>query len=225
MTCLCRLCADFTRVRRGRSATRGRARAAPQIAARERDDDVAVAVRRRATATALVPDALVSPTPRSHTRAVTRPGPSTRTTCTFVRFGNRGCVSSSGPIRGRSSGSPTTTACGLPTSTGDHARGRRPRSCRRTLHVAQLLLDLAVRRPARDDLARRRRARASVSAAEPRGDDPRRVPGHLRGRAVRVPDHDVRPVVAARGHLDDAVGVTDLADARARGRARSSATR
>src|SRR5205823_10527537 len=45
-----------------------------------------------ATATALVPDDSVSPAPRSQTRAVTRPGPSTRTTWTFVRFGNRGCV-------------------------------------------------------------------------------------------------------------------------------------
>ena len=57
-----------------------------------------------------VPEALVSPTPRSHTRAVTRPGESTRATCTFVRCGKRGCVSSSGPMRANSSGSPTTTA-------------------------------------------------------------------------------------------------------------------
>ena len=47
---------------------------------------------------ALVPDALVSPTPRSHTRAVTCPGASMRATWTFVRFGKRGWVSSSGPI-------------------------------------------------------------------------------------------------------------------------------
>ncbi len=70
-----------------------------------------------ATATALEPDAVVSPTPRSQTRAVTSPGASTRATCTFVRCGKRGCVSRSGPTTGRSAGSPCTTACGLPTST------------------------------------------------------------------------------------------------------------
>ncbi len=57
-----------------------------------------------ATATALEPDAVVSPTPRSQTRAVTSPGASMRATCTFVRFGKRGCVSSSGPIVGSSRG-------------------------------------------------------------------------------------------------------------------------
>ena len=46
-----------------------------------------------------------------------RPGRRSRATWTFVRFGKRSCVSSSGPIRGSSSGSPITTACGLPTST------------------------------------------------------------------------------------------------------------
>ena len=75
-------------------------------------------VQAAATATALVPDEAVSPAPRSQTRAVTSPGPSIRATWTFVRSGNLGCVSSSGPIRPISSGSPTTTACGLPTSTG-----------------------------------------------------------------------------------------------------------
>ena len=47
-----------------------------------------------ATATALVPDDSVSPTPRSQTRAVTSPGASTRATWTFVRSGKRACVSS-----------------------------------------------------------------------------------------------------------------------------------
>ena len=40
-----------------------------------------------------------------------------RATCTFVRCGKRGCLSSNGPTTGRSAGSPATTACGLPTST------------------------------------------------------------------------------------------------------------
>ena len=39
----------------------------------------------------LVPDAAVSPTPRSHTRAVTSPGRSTSATWTFVRSAKRGC--------------------------------------------------------------------------------------------------------------------------------------
>ena len=89
-----------------------------QVAAREVHEHLAFAVRRRGDRDRARAGAVVSPTPRSQTRAVTSPGPSMRATCTFVRFGKRGCVSSSGPSRGRSSGSPTTTACGLPTSTG-----------------------------------------------------------------------------------------------------------
>ena len=47
-----------------------------------------------ATATALDPDALVSPAPRSQTATVTSCGPSTRTSWTFVRSGKRPFTSS-----------------------------------------------------------------------------------------------------------------------------------
>ena len=72
-----------------------------------------------ATATALEPEALVSPAPRSQTATVTSCGPSTRTSWTFVRSGKRSFVSSCGPRRSSSSrsGSARTTACGLPTDT------------------------------------------------------------------------------------------------------------
>src|SRR3954454_17367205 len=69
-----------------------------------------------ATATALEPEEAVSPAPRSQTRA-SIPAAVRRATCTFVRRGNLGCTSSNGPMRGSCPGSPSTTACGFPTST------------------------------------------------------------------------------------------------------------
>ena len=61
------------------------------------------AIAAAATATALEPEAEVSPAPRSQTRTVTSCGPSTRTSCTFVRSGKRSCVSIAGPRRSSSS--------------------------------------------------------------------------------------------------------------------------
>ncbi len=78
-----------------------------------------------ATATALVPDAAVSPTPRSQTRAVTSPRRSTRATCTFVRSGKRGCASSRGPSSPIWLGSPLTTACGIADRDRDQLDRRR----------------------------------------------------------------------------------------------------
>src|SRR5215213_497905 len=85
-----------------------------------------------ASATALVPDAEVSPAPRSQTLTVSACGPSTRTSCTFVRSGKRWCVSSAGPsCRSVSrSGSARTTACGLPTDTGVTSTSSAPTSSR-----------------------------------------------------------------------------------------------
>ena len=70
-------------------------------------------------ATALVPEALVSPAPRSQTPTVSSCSPSTRTSWTFVRSRKRSWCSTSGPSRSSSprSGSRRTTACGLPTET------------------------------------------------------------------------------------------------------------
>ena len=51
---------------------------------------------------------------------------------------------------------------------------------------------------------------APVCSREPAGGDPGAVTRQLRGRAVRVPDADVDPVVAARQHLEDAVGAGAL---------------
>ena len=56
-----------------------------------------------AAATALEPEALVSPAPRSQTSTVSSFGPSTRTSWTFVRSGKRSFVSISGPSRSSSS--------------------------------------------------------------------------------------------------------------------------
>ena len=78
---------------RGRRASRAR-RGVREDPPREVDETSPSACVAAATATALVPDDSVSPTPRSQTRAVTSPGASTRATCTFVRFGKRACVSS-----------------------------------------------------------------------------------------------------------------------------------
>src|SRR5262249_15193519 len=80
-----------------------------------------------ATAQALLPEARVSPAPRSQTRTRTRGGPTTRASCTLVRRGKRGWCSSAGPSRWRSAvaGSSTkTTQCGLPMPTAVTRRAR-----------------------------------------------------------------------------------------------------
>ena len=76
---------------------------------------------RRATATptaqAPLPQAIVMPTPRSQTRMRNDPSSMRLTTDKFTRSGNRGDVSASGPRRGKSTASASstkTTACGLP---------------------------------------------------------------------------------------------------------------
>ena len=51
---------------------------------------------------------------------------------------------------------------------------------------------------------------------QPARRDARAVAGHLRARAVGVPDRDLEPVVAAAEDLEDAVRVADLARARRR---------
>src|SRR5215213_9683679 len=74
----------------------------------------------------------------------------------------------------------------------------------------ELLLDPSVGGPARDDFALAD-AHARALGAEPGCNDPRRVPGHLGGGAVGVPDDDVGPVVAVRDDLGDAVRIADAA--------------
>src|ERR1700745_3696909 len=170
-----------------------------------------------ATATALEPDAVVSPTPRSHTRALTSPGPSMRATCTFVRSGKRGCVSNRGPMRGSSFGSPRTTACGLPTETRTTSRpsirsggntSTSPRSDsyapaapdplrREHLHLAELRLVQPAADAAHVDDARADvHSREVVTGAlhEPRAGDARSVPRHLRVRSIRIHDRYVHGV-------------------------------
>ncbi len=51
-----------------------------QVTAREGHDDLTLAVSRGGDCDRAVPEDCVSPTPRSQTLAVTRPGPSTRAT-------------------------------------------------------------------------------------------------------------------------------------------------
>ena len=171
-----------------------------------------------ATATALVPDEAVSPTPRSQTRASITSSATARATWTFVRRGKRSCTSSIGPTCGSTDGSPSTTACGFPTSTATRAMPAtssgepiRPR-----------------RDPARRGRPPSMRARTSRGPTrtatalgtrllgEPARGDPRAVARHLGARAVRVPDCDLDPVVALAERLDDAVRTIDLERARAR---------
>ena len=160
-----------------------------------------------ATATALDPDAVVSPTPRSQTRAVTSPGRSTRATCTFVRSGKRGCVSSRGP----SSSDLARVAHHDGVRVADRDRDqldavddlRRP-----DLHPAQLRLVETVLGAPHHDASWVRRARApppSRAAHQPGGGDPRPVAGHLGVRAVGVDDGDRDVVALDRQHLDRAV--------------------
>jgi hypothetical protein len=64
-----------------------------------------------------VPQASVSPEPRSHTRILMRSGESTRTNSALAPLGNAGCFSIAGPsvVTGASFGSSTkSTAWGLP---------------------------------------------------------------------------------------------------------------
>src|SRR5579862_4193265 len=68
-----------------------------------------------ATAQAPVPQALVMPTPRSHTRMTRWPRSRTVTTSTLVRAGNIGWASSLGPSAATSPAN--STQCGLPTFT------------------------------------------------------------------------------------------------------------
>ena len=162
-----------------------------------------------ATATALVPDDAVSPAPRSQTRASIVPSPTRRATWTFVRCGNRSCVSSSGPIRSRSSGSPSTTACGIPDVHSDEADAVELLG-RRDGHVAQILLDPAVGKKLRGDFSR-----ADTHGdpgrpgplREPSRSDARAVARHLRPRAVGIPDRDLHHVFVVAAHLEHAVGV------------------
>ena len=159
-----------------------------------------------ATATALVPDDAVSPAPRSHTRASISRRRAAAPTWTFVRLGKRACVSSSGPIRGRSSGSPSTTACGLPTST----------AVRRMPSTSSGSADPRPRPgPARRARPPQHRAYLTWTDADrdvvapppvPARGDARSVPRHLGLRSVRVPDRDLDPVVAAAEDLEHAVG-------------------
>ena len=93
-----------------------------ELAAVQLDGHRAARLRRSTAATAApdapVPEASVSPTPRSKIRARTRPSPSTRKNDTLVRFGNSSLCSIGGPIVARSSSSrPSSTRiahCGLP---------------------------------------------------------------------------------------------------------------
>ena len=179
-----------------------------------------------ATATALVPDALVSPTPRSQTRTVRRSGARRRaTTWTFVRFGEAhvrleqrpeprdvlpgrrrrpraGCRPTHGP---RSSPS---IRSGSPTSTSPTSCSTRPSPSIRATMSAR----------ARRGSSRPRRAGA---LREPAGGDARAVPRELGDRAVGVPDprsRRGRSVVAE--HLEHAVGCRRRELARPLGRQR-----
>ena len=101
-----------------------------------------------------IPDDAVSPTPRSQTRASIAP-PRDAARDLNVRPLREALVRlrAAARSRSRSAGSPSTTACGFPTST---ATKRTPAtsSGRRDDHVAQILLDEAVGEQPRDDLAR-----------------------------------------------------------------------
>ena len=159
-----------------------------------------------AAATALEPEALVSPAPRSQTSTDSWFGPSTRTSWTFVRSGKRSWCSISGPSRSRSSrlASSRTTACGFPT----RDRGELD------LLLAELdclgLPHLDLTDPHRDRaiVADRGRVGAAGDAdrhlwrrrpcAQPGRRDPAPVAGELRDRAVGVPDHDLGLRVRSR---------------------------
>jgi hypothetical protein len=76
------------------------------------------------------------------------------------------------------------------------------------LDGAHLGLDLLAVAHRRHDLARPDfdpDAIETVSPRQPAGGDPRPVSGQLRGRAVGIPDDDLRRVTVRRQHFDDAV--------------------
>ena len=141
----------------------------------------------------------VSPAPRSQTRTESASGESWRASWTFVRSGNRGWVSIAGPSLSRSSResvSRTTTACGLPTSTGttvtvSPARSSPSSAKTVTSPSACLIVPSVPTGSAGDppatgldlDLAR------PGLPQEPGGGNARAVPRHLRDGAVGIPDH------------------------------------
>src|SRR5215204_6497825 len=100
----------------------------------------------RATATPAV-----SPAPRSQTPTVMSPGPSTRTSWTFVRSGNRSWFSMSGPSRSKSSrsGSRRTTACGFPTEAGVNSTVSSPTSSVSGSCTSTAPMSISTSRPSR----------------------------------------------------------------------------
>ena len=147
-----------------------------------------------ATATALVPDAVVSPTPRSQTRAVTSPGPSTRTTWTFVRFGKARMrleqrADLADPCR-VADHDRVRVADGdrRQLDAGDASRAR-PTSTAPELRLVQAVADAPHVAPSRGPTRTRATSlpvRAISQAAAMRVP----LPGHLGARAVRVHDPD-----------------------------------
>ena len=180
-----------------------------EVAAREVDEHLARAVRRRRDRDSARAGRGRSPPPRAP-RLERSPHRDRRqrATWTFVRSGKRGSFSRSGPSSPIRAGSPSTTACGLPTETGVSSTpattsgGETSTTPRSPTRVAVADPRAPRRRGHRRGLARRR---IPSAAHQPRRRDARAVARHLRVRAVGIEDPD-RHLVAVDGeHLDDAV--------------------
>ena len=147
------------------------------------------AIAADATASALEPEALVSPAPRSQTSAVTSCGPSTRTSWTLVRSGKRPAVSSRGPSRSSSARS----------DVGAHDRVRVADRDRRQLDVLAVelhRLDLAdLGLPDAPSRSSRPRAVAPGSCGRPHADR------HSLARPTRSSEPARRDPAAVAGEL------------------------
>ncbi len=166
-----------------------------------------------AAATELEPDAVVSPAPRSQIPMRSSCGPTTRTNWTLVRSGKRSWFSTSGPSSAISASAKSRriTACGFPTETGVKVRRSPPTSSSSGGPTSTAPTSSATIVPSTRAVATRVPKRSVMSGpallGEPRGGDPRTVPGELRLGAVRVPDLHVGLSPVRVDDLDDPVGV------------------
>ncbi len=159
-----------------------------------------------ATATALEPDAVVSPTPRSQTRAVTSPGASTRATWTFVRFGKRGMRLEQRPdpreVVGIADDDRVRVA-------DRHADDVEIRDALRLgdFDVTELRLVQLADTPHLDDARPDAHVRDVMTGAlhEPRAGDARPVARHLGVRSVRIHDRNGHVVAIDRQDVDRSV--------------------
>jgi hypothetical protein len=152
-----------------------------------------------ATAYELVPEASVFPPLRApQTPTVSSCGPSTRTSCTFVRSrkAGMGLEDRAQPSSSLRSGSLRTTACGCSTATGVTSIVSAPKASSSAPdddRPHDRLRGEAVEHPGDHLPVTDPHTHVPLAGAccEPAGGDSRSVPGELGRRAVGVPDDDI----------------------------------